>query len=70
MNQNHQPYAAAFSPDGTRVAVGYENARQVLVLSGSDLTRIFETDTTGVGAALAAVGWSQDGRFLFARGTR
>jgi WD40 repeat protein len=68
-SEGDKPYAAAFSPDGTRVAVGFEDTRKVVVLSGSDLTRLFEADTTGIpDVGLFAVGWSQDGRFLFAGG--
>jgi WD40 repeat protein len=64
----HLPYAAAFSPDGTRVAVCFEDAPKVVVLSGSDLIPLFEADTTGIDEGLLSVGWSQDGRFLFAGG--
>ena len=68
--EGHRPYAAAFSPDGTQVAVGYEtNPPKVMVLSGSNLSRLFEADTAGLGYHnLQAVAWSQDGRFLFAGG--
>jgi hypothetical protein len=66
--EGHRPWSAAFSPDGARVAVGFDDSPKVTVLLGSNLTRLFEADATGVGAALSAVGWSQDGRFLFAGG--
>jgi len=66
--EGHRPYAAAFAPDGTRVAVGFEDTPKVVILSGSDLRHLSEADTTGVGAALHAVGWSHDGRFLYAGG--
>jgi WD40 repeat protein len=67
--EGHQPYAAAFSPDGKRVAVGFEDSPKVVVLSGSDLTKLFEADTAGVpNAGLPAVEWSQHGRLLFAGG--
>ncbi|MGA7385533.1 MAG: caspase family protein [Methylocella sp.] len=64
----HQPCAAAFSPNGARVAVGFCDTPKVVVLSGLDLTRLFEADTTGVGGGFYAVGWAQDERFLFAGG--
>jgi WD40 repeat protein len=67
--KDHEPYAAAFSPDGTRVAVGYYKPTTVVVLSGLNLTKLFEADTAGSGYDnLKAVAWSQDGRFLFAGG--
>jgi WD40 repeat protein len=66
--EGQQPFAAAFSPDGARVAVGFHDTPKVVVLSGSDLTRLFEADTAAVGAAVIAAEWSPDGRFLFAGG--
>lgn len=59
---------AAFSPDSTHVAVGFYDTPKVVILSGSDLTQRFEANTTGVGTALFAIGWSRDGRFLYAGG--
>ena len=44
----HRPYSAAFSPDGTRVAVGYDDTNDVVVLSGADLKQLFKPKTTGV----------------------
>jgi hypothetical protein len=43
----------------------------VVVLSGSDLTKLFNADTTGIpgNAKMGAVAWSQDGRSLYAGGT-
>ena len=65
----HDPQSAAFSPDGKRVAVGFEDIPKVVVLSGADLTRLFEANTATVGKnGISSVGWSQDGRFLFAGG--
>ena len=64
------PFSVAFSPDGTRVAVGYYDRSDVLVLSGSNLSQLFKADTAGVpqGKNMGAVGWSLDGRFLYAGG--
>jgi WD40 repeat protein len=69
-SNGHRPFSAAFSPDGSRVAVGYDDFNEVAVLSGSDLKTLFKADTTGVpnGASMYGVGWSRDGRFLFAGG--
>jgi len=66
------PFSAAFSPDGTRVAVGYSETSDVVVLSSADLKPLFKANTTGVpetGADLNKVSWSQDGRYLFAGGS-
>ena len=68
--KGHRPYSAAFSPDGTRVAAGDYNSHDVVVLSGSDLTQLFKADTTGIpnDQRMDKVGWSRDGRFLYAGG--
>jgi WD40 repeat protein len=65
-----EPFSVAFSPDGSRVAVGYAYRPDVFVLSGSDLSQIFKANTSGVPRDewLGAVGWSLDGRFLYAGG--
>ncbi|MBV8819678.1 MAG: caspase family protein [Acidobacteriaceae bacterium] len=63
-----RPYSARFSPDGARIAVGYEDRIAVEVLSGADLSSRFEAKTptgaTNVGFAL----WSPDGQTLCAAG--
>ena len=46
--KGHRPYSAVFSPDSTRVAVGDDDSHDVVVLSGSDLTKLFNADTTGI----------------------
>ena len=62
-------YGAAFSPDGTKLAVGFYDARQVLVLSGADLSTLFTPDTGGVNnGSLSTVCWSADGQSLYAGG--
>ena len=58
-----------FSPDGTRLAVGYDDTTAVSVLSAKDLKLLFAPDTSGLaGGNLAGVAWSADGRFLWAGG--
>jgi WD40 repeat protein len=65
------PLSAAFSPDGSRIAVGYYGLKDVDVLSGSDLKSLFKANTDGVpdDMTMSRVGWSHDGRFLFAGGS-
>jgi len=63
------PFAAVFSPDGQRVAVGDQERKAVAVLSGKDLAFIQAPDTSGVTHPdMAITGWSADGRYLFAGG--
>jgi WD40 repeat protein len=65
-----RPYAVAFSPDGSRVAVGFHDSPHVDVLSGQDLTPLYAPDTTGVdNRNLSEVAWSADGQWLYAAGT-
>ena len=69
--KGHRPYSAAFSPNGSRVAVADEDSHDVVVLLSSDLSQLFKADTTGIpdNVDMAAVAWSQDGRFLYAGGS-
>lgn len=63
------PYSAVFSPDGTQIAVGYDETNEVVVLSGADLTELFRPEANAPPpTGIAAVGWSEQGRFLFAGG--
>jgi len=65
----HHPLSAAFSPDGSRVAVGYYDTNDVAVLSGTDLKELFKPKTAGgPNGGFAVVGWSEDGRFLYGGG--
>lgn len=64
-----RPFSVSFSPDGTKVAVGYIlSQKMVEVLSAKDLSPLYVPDTTGVNNDLGIVAWSADGRFLFAAG--
>jgi WD40 repeat protein len=63
------PYSVAFSPDGTEIAAGFDDASEVVVLSATDLTEMFKAAGTGLpSGGVAAVAWSTDGRFLLAAG--
>jgi WD40 repeat protein len=64
-----RPFAIAFSHDGERLAVGYDDTTAVSVLSAADLVPLFSPDTAGIDKGdLSKVGWSADGRFLYAGG--
>jgi len=65
-----QPFHAAFSSDGTKIAVGFGDSKNVDVLSGKDLSYLFSPSTIGVNNGnLGSVAWSDDGKRLFAGGT-
>ncbi|MBZ5726889.1 MAG: caspase family protein [Acidobacteriia bacterium] len=64
-----QPYSARFSPDGSKVGVGFDDSMAVNVLSGQDLTFLYAVDTDQVhDGGLSSVAWSSDGKFLYAAG--
>ena len=66
-----KPQGVAFSPDGTKIAVGYSDALRVQVLDAQDLSLLYEPDISGASGNynyLSAVCWSRDGRFLYAAG--
>jgi WD40 repeat protein len=63
------PYLARFSPDGSRIAVGYDRAARVDVFSSPTLTKSYSPDTRDVTIGdFGKVAWSSDGRLLYAGG--
>jgi len=65
-----RPGGVAFSPDGAQVAVGFEDATKVAVLSGQDLSFRFAPSAPDVrNQNLGNVAWSADGQKLYAAGT-
>jgi caspase domain-containing protein/WD40 domain-containing protein len=67
------PEDIAFSPDGGRIAVGYqtvsEPAPRVDILSGKDLRLLYSANTRRAGGSLVTVAWSTDGTVLYAAGS-
>ena len=65
-----QPYQISFSPDGSRIAVGYDETPSVDVLSADDLDKLYSADTEGFSdCEFISVTFSFDGSFLYAGGT-
>jgi WD40 repeat protein len=57
-----------FSPDGSTIAVGYEDSPRVDLLSATDLRRVGSADTRGVDGNFIALAWSPLGDFLYGAG--
>ncbi len=62
------PYDIAFSPDGRRLAVGYQESPHVDVLDATDLHSLYAPDARGTNGDLACIAWSADGTVLYAAG--
>ncbi len=60
------PFAARFSPDGTRIAVGFGDTSVVNVLSARDLSLEYAPDTSGLNEKFVSIAWSRQGGFLYA----
>jgi WD40 repeat protein len=59
----------AFSPDGSRVAVGYHDTTRVTVLDGHTLHELVAPDTRGIANGnVGSVVWSTDGKLLYGGG--
>ncbi len=73
--RGQQPWGLAFSPDGTRLAVGFrhEPTVDVLDVKGNTLEYAYSPDMTGVKGGqltdLRSVAWSSEGDFLYAGGS-
>ncbi len=64
-----QPYSVKFSPDKTKIAVGFADSTNVNVLSAADLSLLFAPDTSGMNKGnLGNVAWSATGDVLYAGG--
>ena len=62
------PYGVTFSPDGSRIAVGFEDASGIDVLSGKDLSLLAEHGPAHTKGALANVVWDAGGSTVYAGG--
>jgi len=61
-----RPFLARFSPDGQRIAVGFDDSTHVNILSGTDLKHLYSAvDNGDVGNIIA---WSHDAQTLYAAG--
>jgi WD40 repeat protein len=65
-----QLHSARFSPDGSRIAVGYKKRTQVDVFSTANLKYLFSPDTSKLkkGGGLSVVAWSADSHTIYAGG--
>jgi len=64
-----RPFSVSMTSDGSKIAVGYENAAQVDVFSGTDLQFLYSPDTSEArNGHFNAASWSADGDTLYAGG--
>ncbi len=64
-----KPWRGAFSPDGSKIAVGFDDDRRVIVLDGRTLDELYRPDVAGVDKGdFSVVAWSADGQTLYAAG--
>ena len=69
LTAGRRPFRSAFSPDGSSLAIGYDDATIVDLLEGHSLVSLPGPDLEGLsGGPLGVVTWSKDGATLYAGG--
>lgn len=64
-----RPFSARYSPDGTRIAVGFTDTRVIQVLDSERLSEVARASNAGIEhGSLGEIAWSSDGRRLYAGG--
>jgi WD40 repeat protein len=63
-----QPFSARFSPDGTRIAVGFKDSTAVSIVSAGDLSPLPAPGIDVQGGSLNTVAWAPDGKQVCAGG--
>jgi len=62
-----KPSCLRFSPDNTKLAVGYTDKAVIDVFKASDLSYLYSPDTSSISMAFSSsIIWSEDGRFMYA----
>ncbi|MFH2013227.1 MAG: caspase family protein [Pseudomonadota bacterium] len=65
-----KPYGVSFSPDGSKIVVGFDDSTKVDILSSNDLSYLYSPDSSGAdNGNLVAVSWSSDGDSIYAGGS-
>jgi WD40 repeat protein len=63
-----RPFSARFSPDGSRIAIGYADTPRVDVVAGDTLAPLYSPNTRDANGPHYNVAWSVDGSRLYAGG--
>lgn len=64
------PFGISFSPDGSKIAVGFNDTNRVEILSSKDLSFLYYLDTSDIEYGnLLSVTWSHDGQYIYAGGS-
>ena len=66
----NKPFSIAFSPDGSKIAVGYDDSNTLQVFDGKTLELLYKPDVKGTNAKniLEMVCWSKMGNILYSGG--
>ncbi len=64
-----EPHSVRFSPNGDRIAVGFNGSNKIDVLQSKDLSYLYSPDSSYLNKyGLYTVAWSHDSNFLYAGG--